>query len=159
MIACLSALSTRSHIHMLHLNLTFHPHTDTSHAYWLCSVPRSGVVNDETRHCACTALFWHTPDCMLPARGRDVEQGRAGAELAAAGPAGHFMLTKTLEWNLRWCILDSMFDDRHFRVARGFVHDPEALRQRFKCGASIRSQKQSQGGMRNFSTPRSSLHT
>ena len=49
---------------------------------------------------------------------------------------GHFMLTKTLEWNLRWCVLDSMFDDRHFRVARGFVNDPEALRQRFKCALS-----------------------
>ena len=50
------------------------------------------------------------------------------------GLRGHFMLTKTLEWNLRWCILDSMFDDRHFRIARGFINDPEALRQRFKCG-------------------------
>jgi len=53
------------------------------------------------------------------------------------GLRGHFMLTKTLEWNLRWCILDSMFDDRHFRVARGFINDPEALRQRFKCGSAL----------------------
>ncbi len=56
------------------------------------------------------------------------------------GLRGHFMLTKTLEWNLRWCILDSMFDDRHFRVARGFINDPEALRQRFKCGALCAAQ-------------------
>ena len=53
------------------------------------------------------------------------------------GLRGHFMLTKTLEWNLRWCVLDSMFDDRHFRVARGFVNDPEALRQRFKCASGV----------------------
>ena len=56
------------------------------------------------------------------------------------GLRGHFMLTKTLEWNLRWCILDSMFDDRHFRVARGFINDPEALRQRFKCALAVNFQ-------------------
>ena len=38
------------------------------------------------------------------------------------------MLTKTLEWNLRWCILDHMFDDR-FRIRPEFL-DVAALRRR-----------------------------
>jgi autophagy-related protein 9 len=28
-----------------------------------------------------------------------------------------FMLTKTLEWNLYWCILDPMFDE-HFHIRK-----------------------------------------
>ncbi|GLC35368.1 hypothetical protein PLESTB_000572200 [Pleodorina starrii] len=40
------------------------------------------------------------------------------------------MLTKTLEWNLRWCILDHMFDDR-FRIRPEFS-DVAALKRRLR---------------------------
>lgn len=39
------------------------------------------------------------------------------------------MLTKTLEWTLNWCILQSMFD-RNFCVRRDFVSNPDALKKR-----------------------------
>lgn len=39
------------------------------------------------------------------------------------------MLTKTLEWNIRWCVLDHMFDER-FEVRPDFLDHPEALRKR-----------------------------
>ncbi|KAK3250079.1 autophagy protein atg9 [Cymbomonas tetramitiformis] len=39
------------------------------------------------------------------------------------------MLTKTLEWNIYWCILDCMFDD-NFLIQRSFLEDEAALRKR-----------------------------
>ncbi|XP_050206041.1 autophagy-related protein 9 [Mercurialis annua] len=39
------------------------------------------------------------------------------------------ILTKTLEWTLNWCILQSMFD-RNFCVRRDFVSNPESLKKR-----------------------------
>ncbi|KAK3020929.1 hypothetical protein RJ639_046585 [Escallonia herrerae] len=39
------------------------------------------------------------------------------------------MLTKTLEWTLNWCILQSMFD-RNFCVRRDFISDPRTLKKR-----------------------------
>ncbi|CAN0886209.1 Autophagy-related protein 9 [Linum grandiflorum] len=39
------------------------------------------------------------------------------------------ILTKTLEWTLNWCILQSMFD-RNFCVKMDFVANPKALRKR-----------------------------
>ncbi|KAG2308687.1 hypothetical protein Bca4012_082224 [Brassica carinata] len=41
----------------------------------------------------------------------------------------HLVLTKTLEWTLNWCILQSMFDC-NFRVRRDFVSNPETLKKR-----------------------------
>ncbi|KAK9282421.1 hypothetical protein L1049_005338 [Liquidambar formosana] len=48
------------------------------------------------------------------------------------GPNGgryRLILTKTLEWTLNWCILQSMFD-RNFCVRRDFVYNPNALKKR-----------------------------
>ncbi|XP_031112649.1 autophagy-related protein 9 [Ipomoea triloba] len=39
------------------------------------------------------------------------------------------MLTKTLEWTLNWCVLQSMFD-RNYCVRRDFVSDPKTLKKR-----------------------------
>lgn len=39
------------------------------------------------------------------------------------------ILTKTLEWTLNWCILQSMFD-RNFCVKRDFVSTPKTLKKR-----------------------------
>nr|XP_016484338.1 PREDICTED: autophagy-related protein 9-like isoform X2 [Nicotiana tabacum] len=48
------------------------------------------------------------------------------------GPNGvrsRLILTKTLEWTLNWCILQSMFD-RNFCIRREFISDPKTLKKR-----------------------------
>ncbi|XP_057438566.1 autophagy-related protein 9-like [Lotus japonicus] len=45
------------------------------------------------------------------------------------GTQYHLILTKTLEWTLNWCILQSMFD-RNFHVRRDFVSNPKTLQKR-----------------------------
>lgn len=47
--------------------------------------------------------------------------------------ARRFMLTKTLEWNLRWGVLDHMFDETTFCIRPEFVSHPELLEQRLRC--------------------------
>ncbi|XP_058077951.1 autophagy-related protein 9-like [Magnolia sinica] len=47
----------------------------------------------------------------------------------AHGRKHHLILTKTLEWTLNWCILQSMFD-RNFCVRRDFISNPTALKKR-----------------------------
>ncbi|KAL3162518.1 hypothetical protein ABBQ32_010175 [Trebouxia sp. C0010 RCD-2024] len=42
-----------------------------------------------------------------------------------------FMLTKTLEWNLHWCLLDCMFGE-DFRLKPAFFNDARALQRRFR---------------------------
>ena len=42
-----------------------------------------------------------------------------------------FMLTKTLEWNINWCLLNTMFDDA-FQIRHDFVNDPSKLEKRFR---------------------------
>ncbi|XP_010557109.1 PREDICTED: autophagy-related protein 9-like [Tarenaya hassleriana] len=48
---------------------------------------------------------------------------------APDGTPYRLVLTKTLEWTLNWCILQSMFD-RNFRVRREFVSNPRTLKKR-----------------------------
>ncbi|KAF3539990.1 hypothetical protein F2Q69_00023860 [Brassica cretica] len=49
----------------------------------------------------------------------------------------HLVLTKTLEWTLNWCILQSMFDC-NFRVRREFVSNPTTLKkQLFVVGIAM----------------------
>ncbi|ESQ51711.1 hypothetical protein EUTSA_v10016226mg [Eutrema salsugineum] len=48
---------------------------------------------------------------------------------APDGTQYHLVLTKTLEWTLNWCILQSMFDC-NFRVRRDFVSNPTTLKKR-----------------------------
>ncbi|KAK7284106.1 hypothetical protein RJT34_18845 [Clitoria ternatea] len=45
------------------------------------------------------------------------------------GTENRLILTKTLEWTLNWCILQSMFD-RNFCVRRDFVSNPKTLQKR-----------------------------
>ena len=47
-----------------------------------------------------------------------------------------FMLTKTLEWNLHWCLLDCMFGE-DFRLKPAFLEDAKALQKRFRCCAFL----------------------
>ncbi|KAI3741934.1 hypothetical protein L1987_59613 [Smallanthus sonchifolius] len=44
------------------------------------------------------------------------------------GTQNYLILTKTLEWTLNWCILQSMFD-RNFCIRRDFVTDPKTLKK------------------------------
>ncbi|KAG2498771.1 hypothetical protein HYH03_003510 [Edaphochlamys debaryana] len=61
--------------------------------------------------------------------------GHGSSAGGSGGGRGHPpALTKTLEWNLRWCILDHMFDDR-FRIRPEFL-DVEALRRRLRLVAA-----------------------
>ncbi|XP_077247952.1 autophagy 9 (APG9) [Tasmannia lanceolata] len=45
------------------------------------------------------------------------------------GRKHYLILTKTLEWTLNWCILQSMFD-RNFCVRRDFISNPSSLKKR-----------------------------
>eukprot|EP00959_Pyramimonas_sp_CCMP1952_P327886 6864413-Pyramimonas_sp.AAC.1 len=44
------------------------------------------------------------------------------------------MLTKILEWNLYWCILDNMFDN-NFHIRHEFTMDERALKKRLRLMA------------------------
>ncbi|GLU07724.1 hypothetical protein SLE2022_246720 [Rubroshorea leprosula] len=48
---------------------------------------------------------------------------------APNGRRHHLILTKTLEWTLNWCILQSMFD-RNFCLRRDFISNPRTLKKR-----------------------------
>uniref|UniRef100_A0A1D1YB28 Autophagy-related protein 9 n=1 Tax=Anthurium amnicola TaxID=1678845 RepID=A0A1D1YB28_9ARAE len=58
----------------------------------------------------------------IPGAGPAVKYG-------AHGRKNHLMLTKTLEWTLNWCILQSMFD-RNFCIRSDFMDNPSLLRKR-----------------------------
>ncbi|GLJ42584.1 hypothetical protein SUGI_0882740 [Cryptomeria japonica] len=45
------------------------------------------------------------------------------------GTENRLILTKTLEWSLKWCILQYMFD-RNFLIRRDFINNPGSLRKR-----------------------------
>lgn len=65
-----------------------------------------------------------------------LNRGVLALNIPIPGMRRHVLLTKTLEWNLYWCILDPMFDDA-FRVKQSFLRDPEALRQRLRTVALL----------------------
>ncbi|KAK9120601.1 hypothetical protein Syun_018218 [Stephania yunnanensis] len=58
----------------------------------------------------------------LPGAGPAIHSGMNGRK-------NHLILTKTLEWTLNWCILQSMFD-RNFRIQRNFISNPALLKKR-----------------------------
>lgn len=60
-----------------------------------------------------------------------LNQGVLALHISLPGLRPRFMLTKTLEWNLQWCILDAMFDDS-FRIRQDFVDNPRAIERRFR---------------------------
>lgn len=53
------------------------------------------------------------------------------------GLRGHMLLTKTVEWNLRWCVLDPMFEESTFKIRGSFINDEAALRRRFRIMAIV----------------------
>ncbi|KAF2320448.1 hypothetical protein GH714_027536 [Hevea brasiliensis] len=58
----------------------------------------------------------------VPGAGPTVKSGSNGTQY-------RLILTKTLEWTLNWCILQSMFD-RNFCVRRDFISNPKTLKKR-----------------------------
>ncbi|XP_010272081.1 PREDICTED: autophagy-related protein 9-like [Nelumbo nucifera] len=58
----------------------------------------------------------------FPGAGPAVNSGKNGRK-------NHLILTKTLEWTLNWCILQSMFD-RNFCIRRDFISNPSSLKKR-----------------------------
>ncbi|KAM7259508.1 hypothetical protein ACFE04_015249 [Oxalis oulophora] len=58
----------------------------------------------------------------VPGAGPAVKLGSDGTQYRP-------VLTKTLEWTLNWCILQSMFD-RNFCVRRDFISNPKTLKKR-----------------------------
>lgn len=58
----------------------------------------------------------------IPGAGPTVKSGSNGTQYC-------LMLTKTLEWTLNWCILQSMFD-RNFCVRTDFISNPKTLKKR-----------------------------
>ncbi|GAB4821600.1 hypothetical protein N2152v2_008646 [Parachlorella kessleri] len=65
-----------------------------------------------------------------------LNKGVLALNVPIPGLRHHFLLTKTVEWNLYWCLLDTLFDD-HFRVRRAFLLDERALRRRFRVMAVL----------------------
>lgn len=63
------------------------------------------------------------PVChWVPGAGPTVKSGSNGRRY-------RLVLTKTLEWTLNWCILQSMFD-RNFCVRKDFIYNPKTLKKR-----------------------------
>ena len=62
-----------------------------------------------------------------------LNKGVLALHLPFPGFRRRVQLTKTMEWNIYWCVLEFMFD-RNFKVRREF-HDVETLQKRFRqCG-------------------------
>lgn len=59
-------------------------------------------------------------------------QGVLALNVSVPGLGKRFMLTKTLEWNLNWCLLDTMLD-HNFQIKEDFTHDIARLQWRFRC--------------------------
>lgn len=56
--------------------------------------------------------------------------------LPVPGFRRRYLLTKTLEWNILRCVMDSMFDE-NFQVKEKFQANPEALKKRFRRMAVV----------------------
>lgn len=58
-------------------------------------------------------------------------QGVLALNVSIPGLGKRFMLTRTLEWNLYWCILDPMLGP-DFHIKEEFKHDIARLQRRFR---------------------------
>lgn len=53
------------------------------------------------------------------------------------GLGQHLMFTKTVEWNLYWCLLDPIFDEKTYSVRSSFLSDASGLQRRFRMMAIL----------------------
>ncbi|GMH34130.1 hypothetical protein BSKO_01964 [Bryopsis sp. KO-2023] len=63
-----------------------------------------------------------------------LNKGVLALNIPIPGFRRRFLLTKTLEWNIYWCVLDAMFAE-DFTVKEKFKTNPEVLRSRFRMMA------------------------
>jgi len=66
-----------------------------------------------------------------------LNEGVFALHVPLPGLQGHVLLTKTVQWNLRWCVLDAMFDESTFKIQQSFIRDEAALQRRFRIMAVV----------------------
>ncbi|KAG7667053.1 hypothetical protein Ndes2526B_g04460 [Nannochloris sp. 'desiccata'] len=66
-----------------------------------------------------------------------LNKGVLALHIPLPGLQGHVLLTKTVQWNLRWCVLDAMFDESTFKIQQSFLQDEAALQRRFRVMAVV----------------------
>ena len=66
-----------------------------------------------------------------------LNKGVLALHVPIPGLRGHMLMTKTVEWNLRWCILDPMFEESTFKIRQSFIQDEASLRRRFRIMAIV----------------------
>ncbi|KAK9845371.1 hypothetical protein WJX81_004761 [Elliptochloris bilobata] len=66
-----------------------------------------------------------------------LNRGVLALHVPVPGLRKRLMLTKTLEWNLHWCVLDAMLDDKSFTIRESFVADVAGLQRRFRRMAVV----------------------
>lgn len=101
-------------------------HTDNSATLQAQKSTRLCIVRDLTEHDIVSRIM-RKENYLIGMLNRGV----LALHVALPWIRTRFMLTKTLEWNLHWCLLDSMFDDS-FRIRPAFVSSPGTLERRFR---------------------------
>eukprot|EP00873_Tetraselmis_striata_P025309 jgi/Tetstr1/445573/TSEL_033346.t1 len=89
------------------------------------------VVRDLSAHDICARIM--RKDNFLIGM---INKGVLALNIPVPGLRRRVLLTKIMEWNLRYCLLDPMFD-KNFQIRPSFKHDPEQLRRRFRVLAAI----------------------
>uniref|UniRef100_A0A061R0H4 Autophagy-related protein 9 n=2 Tax=Tetraselmis sp. GSL018 TaxID=582737 RepID=A0A061R0H4_9CHLO len=89
------------------------------------------VVRDLTAHDICARIMRR--DNFLIAM---LNKGVLALNTPLPGLRRRVMLTKVVEWNLRYCLLDAMFDSS-FRIRPEFKRNPRMLARRFQAMAVV----------------------
>ncbi|KAK9802892.1 hypothetical protein WJX73_002447 [Symbiochloris irregularis] len=102
---------------------------------WPEVVRRIVQAQEHTRLCAVRDLGEH--DVVSRVMRREnyligmLNRGCLALNVPLPGLRKHFMMTKTLEWSLQWCLLGAMFD-KDFRIHPEFIADERKLQRRFR---------------------------
>ncbi|XP_075264030.1 uncharacterized protein LOC142355895 [Convolutriloba macropyga] len=89
------------------------------------------IVRDLTAHDICARIMRR--DNFLIGM---LNKGVLALNVPLPGLRKRVMLTKLMEWNLRYCILDAMFD-KNFLIKHDFKHKPAMLARRFRLMALV----------------------
>ncbi|KAI3424722.1 hypothetical protein D9Q98_008111 [Chlorella vulgaris] len=98
------------------------------------------LVQVQRRHRLCMARDLSEHDIVARVMRKEnylvgmLNKGVLALSVPIPGLRRHLLLTKTLEWNLYWSVLDAMFDD-HFRIKPAFLRNEPALRKRLRVMA------------------------
>lgn len=103
--------------------------------HWLMKMLPWTQAQEHTRLCAVRDLCEH--DIVSRVMRREnyligmLNKGCLALNVPLPGLRKHFMMTKTLEWSLQWCLLGAMFD-KDFRIHPDFIADERKLQRRFR---------------------------